>query len=182
MNLLGSPNWISGLSLCMGNTAVINRMTYGWYPGSDYENTSCIVYFGHNPKPNVWCMENDRLMAAQKRGAKLIVLDPCESYNAKRADIHLPLRAGTDAAMASVANNTLMQYANQKGIYDGIMNLDLFVVLEHFMTPTAQLADYVLPGDAWIERPNFVNGFDNGSTFMIGQKLREAPGGIPECL
>ncbi|MBW2062926.1 MAG: molybdopterin-dependent oxidoreductase [Deltaproteobacteria bacterium] len=368
MNLLGSPNWISGISLCMGNTAVINRMTYGWYPSSDYENTNCVVYFGHNPKPNVWAMENDRLIAAQKRGAKLIVLDPSESYNAKRADIHLPLRAGTDAAMAlgwlkviidenlydkdfvdnwtvgfddlvqrlneypldkvekitgvpaerireaaimyataksacipwsvitdkqknstsairaqcilraitgnlnasggdrlstlnpdivsmseielhemlpqekkdlqigtdnypaltykgtqalgepskkvhgreyinlmggsfmahpagvfkamrtsdpypikamaSIANNTLMQYANQKGIYDGIMNLDLFVVHEHFMTPTAQLADYVLPGDAWIERPNFVNGFDSGSTFMVGQKLRQAPG---EC-
>jgi len=368
MNLLGSPNWISGVSLCMGNTAVINRLTYGWYPMSDYENTHCIVYFGHNPKPNVWAMENNRLKAAQKRGAKLIVLDPRKSYNAKRADIHLPLRAGTDAAMAlgwlnviineelydkefvadwtvgfdelklrmqeyplnkvekitgvpaeqireaaviyataesaiipwsvitdkqknstsairaqcilraitgnlnvaggdnlsglnpdivsmseielheklpqkkkdiqlgvqnyptltykgtqalckpsekvygreyinllggsfmahppsvfkamrtgdpypvkalaSLANNTLMQYANQKGIYEGFMNLDLFVVHEHFMTPTAQLADYVLPGDAWIERPNLFNGFDASSMFQVSQKLREAPG---EC-
>ena len=32
MNLLGSPNWISGVAYCMGNTAAVNRMVYGWYP------------------------------------------------------------------------------------------------------------------------------------------------------
>ena len=30
MNLVGSPNWLSGVSLCAGNTAAINRMVYGW--------------------------------------------------------------------------------------------------------------------------------------------------------
>jgi anaerobic selenocysteine-containing dehydrogenase len=33
------------------------------------------------------------------RGAKLTVLDPRVSGQAERADIHLQLRAGTDAAM-----------------------------------------------------------------------------------
>lgn len=32
LNLLGSPNWISGVALCSGHTAAINRMVYGWYP------------------------------------------------------------------------------------------------------------------------------------------------------
>ena len=27
MNLVGSPNWISGVSLCAGNTAAVNRLT-----------------------------------------------------------------------------------------------------------------------------------------------------------
>ena len=31
MNLIGSPNWISGVALCAGNTAAINRLVYGWY-------------------------------------------------------------------------------------------------------------------------------------------------------
>ena len=35
---------------------------------------------------------------AQARGAKLIVLDPRTSGNAERADIHLPLKAGSDDA------------------------------------------------------------------------------------
>jgi len=42
MNLLGSPNWISGVALCAGNTAAINRMTYGWFPQPDYGKTECI--------------------------------------------------------------------------------------------------------------------------------------------
>jgi anaerobic selenocysteine-containing dehydrogenase len=50
MNLLGSPNWISGVALCSGNTAAINSMVYGWYPYPDYAQTNCIVLFGHNPK------------------------------------------------------------------------------------------------------------------------------------
>ncbi len=46
MNLLGAPNWISGVSLCAGNTAAINRLTYGWFPMGDFQNTNCIVLFG----------------------------------------------------------------------------------------------------------------------------------------
>ena len=38
------------------------------------------------------------------------------------------------------------------------MNQDLIVVHEHMLTPTAQLADYVLPGDAWLERPSMMAG------------------------
>ena len=32
-------------------------------------------------------------------------------------------------------------------------NLELHVVLEYWLTPTAQLADYVLPAASWLERP-----------------------------
>ncbi len=368
MNLLGSPNFTGPISLCVGNTAAVNKLTYGWYHNSHYEKTNCIVYFGRNPAPWSWCMEDARLEAALKRGAKLIVLDPIKSYTAKRADIHLPLRVGTDAAMGlgwlnviineelydkdfvanwtvgfdklkervqeyplqkvqeitgvpaelireaaimyattkpaimpwgvtldkqrnstsglriqcilraitgdldvaggekldcftpnivsstelalhdtlpeekkaiqlgadkhaiytyagakalrepckrvygmeyadlfsgsymatpqaiftamrtgkpypikaliANANNVLMGYANQKGIYEGLKNLDLLVVYELFMTPTAQLADYVLPGDCMLERPTIINGRDGRYTTMTSKKLREAPG---EC-
>ncbi|MBU6317975.1 MAG: molybdopterin-dependent oxidoreductase, partial [Acidobacteria bacterium] len=54
MNLLGSPNWISGVSLCAGNTAAVNRLTYGWFPFPDLMNTNCIVLFGHNPRKHSW--------------------------------------------------------------------------------------------------------------------------------
>ena len=54
MNHVGSPNWISGVALCAGNTAAVNRLTYGWYPWPDYDNTNCVVLFGHNPGKNSW--------------------------------------------------------------------------------------------------------------------------------
>lgn len=99
MNLLGAPNWISGVSLCMGNTSAVNRMVYGWYPYPDYNQTNCIVLFGHDPKPHSWTSVYNSIRRAQDRGAKLIVVDPRLSESAKRADVWLPLKPGTDAAM-----------------------------------------------------------------------------------
>lgn len=99
MNLLGSPNWVSGVAICAGNTAAINRMVYGWYPYPDYTQTQCIVLFGHNPKQHSWTPVYNAIRRAQERGAKLIVLDPRRSESAERADLWLPLKPGTDAAM-----------------------------------------------------------------------------------
>ncbi len=99
MNHVGSPNWISGVALCAGNTAAVNRLTYGWFPLGDFHSTKCIVLFGHNPRRHSWTMIYNYIRLAQARGAKLIVLDPRDSSSAMRADIHLPLKAGSDAAM-----------------------------------------------------------------------------------
>ncbi len=99
MKLLGTPDYISGVAYCIGNTAAVNRMTYGWFPWPDYLQTNCIVLFGHNPKRHSWTPFYNMIRAAQERGAKLIVLDPRKSESAERADLWLPLRAATDAAM-----------------------------------------------------------------------------------
>ena len=348
MNHLGSPNWISGVAYCMGNTAAVNRMVYGWYPRADILNSRCIVLFGHDPRRHSWTLEYKTIRMAQAKGAKLIVADPRRSENAEAADIWLPVRAGTDAALMlgmarvivdeklydatfvrdwctgfeelqkrledypldrvasittctaedvsaaahlyathgpacipwspitdqqvsstsairmqcilraicgyvdtkggdiflgfhptirseseiemhevlsdsqkakqlgaeehpvftyrgmsqlgavteqvwgarwanlvggcymanpmsvfkamaedepypvraffAIANNTLLSYANAQRIYKGLMRQDLLVAFEHMMTPTSQLCDYVLPGDAWLERPSIQAG------------------------
>ncbi|OUS28431.1 dehydrogenase [Gammaproteobacteria bacterium 45_16_T64] len=99
MNLLGSPNYLSPVALCLGNTAAVNRLTYGWMPLPDFENTQCIVMMGHNPHNQSWVWEYIRLRLAEKRGAKLICFDPRLSQTADRADIHLALKPGTDGAL-----------------------------------------------------------------------------------
>lgn len=99
MNHVGSPNWISGVALCAGNTAAVNRFTYGWFPMGDFNNARCIVLMGHNPRRHSWTPLYSYIRAAQARGAKLIVTDPRRSSSAERADIWLPLKAGSDAAM-----------------------------------------------------------------------------------
>ena len=99
MNLIGAPNWISGVALCAGNTAAVNRLTYGWFPMPDFGNTNCIVLFGHNPRKHSWTPIYNAIKSAKARGAKVIVLDPRISDQAQSADLHLRLRAGTDAAM-----------------------------------------------------------------------------------
>ena len=32
MNHIGSPDFITGVAYCAGNTAAINRYVYGWFP------------------------------------------------------------------------------------------------------------------------------------------------------
>ena len=359
MNLVGTPNFISGIAYCMGNTAAVSRMVYGWYPRGDLMNTQCIVLFGHDPRRHSWTIEYKTIRTAQARGAKLIVLDPRKSENAEAADIWLPLRAGTDAAMTfgwlnviieeelydkdfvrdwtvgfdafaervreypldrvaditgvdaeliqraarmyatakpaaipwspitdqqvsstsairlqcalraitgnldvkggemfagfnprmrsdtevemhhrlpqaqqakqlgadefpvftyrgmgplgdatervwghryanlvggcymanpaavfkamadgqpypvkaffALANNTLMSFANTDRIYKALLNQDLIVAYEHMLTPTAQLADYVLPGDAWLERPGMMAGISDRAMAPPGE-------------
>ncbi|RJP30973.1 MAG: molybdopterin oxidoreductase [Actinobacteria bacterium] len=48
-------------------------------------------------------------------------------------------------------NNTLSTYANPREVYASLMNLDLLVVTDIYMTPTAELADLVLPAATWLE-------------------------------
>ncbi|MEC7288889.1 MAG: molybdopterin-dependent oxidoreductase [Pseudomonadota bacterium] len=366
MNHIGSPNWISGVALCAGNTAAVNRFTYGWFPMGDFGSTNCIVLMGHNPRRHSWTPIYSAVRKAQARGAKLIVMDPRRSSHAERADIWLPLKAGSDAAMMLgwlkvifdeglydkhfvdnwtigfeelrarvdkfpldrvaeltgcdpemiaeaariyatsgpavipwtpitdmqrnstsgirlqsilravcgnldipggellqgfnpdvipeseiemhhvlseeqklkqlgnqahpaftyrgqaafrepmkrvwgyeypnqvtgcymanpsatframagkgpypvkafffLGNNPMMSYANMPMIIDGMMNQDLIVAHEHFMTPSAQLADYILPGDSWLERPWLSDGFGWLSTYRTSEQAMQPPG------
>jgi anaerobic selenocysteine-containing dehydrogenase len=101
-SLYGTPNYTSGASLCfaargIGHGLSISRRMSPLSPS--YENTRCVVVWGHNPKQsNVG--EEANILSAQKRGAKLIVVDPRATPLAKKADLHIPVRPGTDCALA----------------------------------------------------------------------------------
>ena len=99
MNYIGSPNWTSGVALCAGNTASVSRYTYGWFPLADIGKTNCIMLLGHNPRRHSWTPVYNMIRQAQARGAKLIVVDPRKSSSAKRADIWLPIKVGSDGAL-----------------------------------------------------------------------------------
>ncbi len=47
--------------------------------------------------------------------------------------------------------NPLLTVANSKEVYESLKKLDLLVVADLFMTPTAAMADYVLPAAFWPE-------------------------------
>lgn len=109
MNLIGTPNYLSPVALCLGNTAAVNRLTYGWMPLADFENTQCIVLMGHNTNSQSWVWEYVRQKLAEKRGAKLIVFDPRRSPNAERAEVHLAIKPGTDIVMCMGWINVIIE-------------------------------------------------------------------------
>jgi len=48
-------------------------------------------------------------------------------------------------------NNSLVSYANSRKVYASLRNLDFISVMDIYMTPTAELADIVLPAATWLE-------------------------------
>lgn len=54
-------------------------------------------------------------------------------------------------ALLLFGHNPLLTVANSREVYESILKLDLLVATELFMTPTAALADYVLPAAFWPE-------------------------------
>jgi anaerobic selenocysteine-containing dehydrogenase len=51
--------------------------------------------------------------------------------------------------------------------------LELLVVMDHWLTPTAQLADYVLPAADFLERPELAMRWGFTRMFSVGQKTVE---------
>ena len=72
---------------------------------------------------------------------------------------HLVLRAMETGepypvrALIVNATNPLLTYGDTHRVFNALMGLDLLVVLDYYMTPTASIADYVLPAAGAIERP-----------------------------
>lgn len=56
-------------------------------------------------------------------------------------------------AAITTASNPMVTQANTKLVHDALKSLDLYVVMDYFKTPSAELADYVLPAASWMERP-----------------------------
>lgn len=75
-----------------------------------------------------------------------------------------------------IANNVLLAMPGSRDVYRALNKLDFLVVEEWFMTPTAELADIVLPSAHWLEMDEIVDR--NVSVLTVRQKVIEPVG---EC-
>src|SRR2546428_4212275 len=100
-NLFGSPNYMTNTHLCNWARDGAAFYTLGVYPvpSPDVERSGCIVLWGSNPPATLLDL-GTRIVAARKRGARLVVVDPRRVGLANRADVLLQVRPGTDGALA----------------------------------------------------------------------------------
>jgi anaerobic selenocysteine-containing dehydrogenase len=100
-NLFGSPNYMTNTHLCNWARDGAAFYTLGVYPvpNPDVERSGCIVLWGSNPPATLLDL-GTRIVAAVKRGARLVVIDPRRVGLANRADVLLRVRPGTDGALA----------------------------------------------------------------------------------
>lgn len=73
-------------------------------------------------------------------------------------------------ALFNGATNPLLTVAGTNDVYEAIKAVDLFVVFDHWMTPTAVLADYVLPTTMWIEKPA-ISFLEHANSLITGQRV-----------
>lgn len=96
----GSPNICYATEICNWHKDFATAYTFGvGVPQPDFENTGCVLLWGHNPRTS-WLNHATGVSAARKRGARLVVVDPRRSGFAAKADVWLRVRPGTDGALA----------------------------------------------------------------------------------
>jgi len=74
-------------------------------------------------------------------------------------------------AAISIANNPMVTSGNTRLVYKALKSLELYVVSDFWLTPSAELADYVLASASWLERPFFCNpGSGLGNAIWAGEQ------------
>jgi thiosulfate reductase/polysulfide reductase chain A len=56
-------------------------------------------------------------------------------------------------AMITLANNPLLAFPNTMRVFEALKSLQLYVVMDYYLTPSAALADYVFPASSTVEQP-----------------------------
>lgn len=111
---LGSPNVMINQDLCRGGRSV-SKMVTG-LPisyGEETDKTNCMLFVGKSPTESDM-VQWRHVRANRARGVPLIVVDPRHTLIAKQADIWLPVRPGTDLALALGFHHVIIS----EGLYD----------------------------------------------------------------
>ena len=118
-NSLGTPNWYEpGLANCLLPRITVSHLTYGGFVVADYYGKvapKTILFWGHNPVASGPDGElSFPVKRALKAGSFGIAVDPRRSETAKLCKMWLPIRPGTDAALALAMAHVIIR----EGIYD----------------------------------------------------------------
>lgn len=116
---IGSANIDTNSRLCMSSAVVGHQRAFGedLVPGcyEDLEQADVVVIVGGN---SAWChpVLFQRIQAAgeRRRNRRLVVIDPRRTATADTADLHLPIKPGSDVALF----NGLFRYLDNNGYAD----------------------------------------------------------------
>jgi len=136
-NTFGSPNLVASQDVCHAPREITGVHTCGFYPVVDFKHPSELVVLWASAVTNTneeggICSQ---LLKQVGQGTKLMVIDPYRSSLADKAELWLPLRPGSDAALALGMINVIIT----EKLYDAEF------VEQHthgFAELAAQAADY----------------------------------------
>jgi assimilatory nitrate reductase catalytic subunit len=116
---IGSANIDTNSRLCMSSSVAGHKRAFGEdiVPGcyEDFELADVVVLVGSN---TAWCHPTlfQRILRAreQRPSMKIVVIDPRRTASCELADLHLPIKPGTDVWLF----NGLLQYLAREGALD----------------------------------------------------------------
>ena len=111
-------------------------------PVPDLDRTDFLLLLGANPLESNGSLATapdwpGRLEAIRRRGGRVVVVDPRRTRTAERADLHVPIRPGTDAALLAGIANTLFAegLASPGRLADRVDGIDLVATSVAGFTP-----------------------------------------------
>jgi anaerobic selenocysteine-containing dehydrogenase len=99
-------------TLCAAPTGAANMALYGKMPSvsyQDYPHAHLLVLWGMNPAVS-GIHAVPYIREARDRGGRLVVIDPRATALARTADLHLPVRPGTDVVLALAVHRYLFEH------------------------------------------------------------------------
>ncbi|MGD9287499.1 MAG: molybdopterin-dependent oxidoreductase, partial [Desulfobacterales bacterium] len=109
----GSPNYASESSTCYTAAKLANILNYGEESSPDLGRAKCLLVWSrnlfHSNPPR-----SKGLVAARKKGLKIIEVGPLITPLTRHADIHLRLRPGTSGALALAFAHVIIE----AGLFD----------------------------------------------------------------
>jgi len=115
-NSFGTPNTVSYAHACYLPRVIASMFTCGQLPICDFygfggTKPECVLIWGCNISETGSAdgMCGHEITLAQRRGAKLIVVDPRRTDIASKADVWAQVRPGTDVALALAMLNVIIE-------------------------------------------------------------------------
>ncbi len=103
-----------------------------------------------------------------KLGARVAFINPKKAWDAILTGKPYPLKAGL-----LCGTNPVITRANAKEAYEALKKLEFLVVIDHFLTPTAELADIFLPAGTWLEQNHVADNWKRHGFALARQKCVE---------
>ena len=101
-----------------------------------------------------------------------LTFNPKKAWDAILTEQPYPIKAGI-----LCGTNPVVTRANAKEAYEALKKLEFLVVIDFFLTPTAELADIFLPSGTWLEQNHVADNWKRHGFVLARQKCVE----IGEC-
>jgi len=103
-----------------------------------------------------------------KLGARVAFINPKKAWDSIVYGEPYQLKAGL-----LCGTNPVVTRANAREAYEALKKIGFLVVIDHFMTPTAELADIFLPAGTWLEQNHVADNWKRHGYAFARQKCCE---------